>query len=80
MNISDRTAKYDSRVWSAYTYIICMQLSTFYIPLISHRIKDDSYLFRSTAIHYWHFSIPQSFFTVPPHNLERTDTETLLVS
>jgi hypothetical protein len=67
-----RTAKFDCRVQSAYRHTTHMQLSMFYIPLVSYRIKNDTYVPRSASIQHWHFTILQSFFAVTPHKLERT--------
>jgi translation elongation factor EF-1alpha len=43
-------AKYDNTAWNSHMHSIFMHLFTFYLPLISYRIKNDSYLPRSTAI------------------------------
>lgn len=72
--------KSHSRAANSYMHSILLHPFTFYVPLIGYRIKNDSYLSRSTAIQYWHFSITQRFFTVSSHKLEGTEIYDLSVS
>lgn len=56
-----------------YVHTIYMHVSHFYKPIVSYRIKNDSYLSWSAIVYYRHFTILQGFFTVLPHELERTE-------